>query len=141
MKEIFLAILAIVAAVNISVCALAEENALSTRATVFYFHTTFRCYSCSMIENYTKEAIEKNFKDELEEGSLSFQEVNMDDKDNQKYVRQYQLYNKAVVLSLIKEGKEVKFKNLDKIWQLVRNKQGFMDYVADEIRSLLKESL
>jgi flagellar motor protein MotB len=119
----------------------AQENKDLSIVTVFYFYTTVRCPSCSMIENYTKEAIESNFKEEFQSGRLRFEGINVDQKENQKYIQQYQLYTKAVILSLADHGEEIKFKNLDKIWQLARNKQAFMDYVVEEVRSLLKEDL
>ena len=50
----------------------------------------------------------------------------------------YQLYTKSLVLSLRKNGKEVAFKNLDKIWEYVGNKQRFQDYVRNEVSAFLK---
>jgi len=43
-------------------------------------------------------------------------------------------------LSLVKDGKEVKSKNLDKIWDLARNKQKFIDYVTGEIKEFMKDT-
>ena len=39
----------------------------------------------------------------------------------------------------MKDGKEIKSKNLDKIWQLARNKQKFIDYVTAEIKGFLED--
>jgi len=52
-------------------------------------------------------------------------------------VQDYQLYTKSVVLSLVKDGKEVKFKNLDKVWQLLRNKDKFYKYIKEETTNFL----
>lgn len=46
---------------------------------------------------------------------------------------------KSLILSVVKDGKEVKSKNLDKIWEYVWNKQRFIDYVASEINVFLKD--
>ncbi len=43
------------------------------------------------------------------------------------------------MISLVRGGKEEKFKNLTKIWEYVGNKQRFYDYVWDEIAAFLKE--
>ncbi len=44
------------------------------------------------------------------------------------------------ILSLVKDGKEIKWKNLDKIWEYVGNKQRFIDYVKSGVADFLKEA-
>ncbi len=43
----------------------------------YYFHGNVRCPTCHKMEQYTKEAIEKNFKDELANGLLVVKTVNV----------------------------------------------------------------
>ncbi len=105
----------------------------------YYFHGTFRCPACHKLEQYSKEAIEANFKNELTSGKMVFKTVNVDEKANEHFVNDYQLYTKSLVISLVRGGKEEKFKNLTKIWEYVGNKQRFYDYVWDEIAAFLKE--
>ena len=114
----------------------AQDN----RIVAYYFHGDFRCSTCYKLEQYSKEAIEANFKNELVSGKLEFRVVNTDEKGNEHYMNDYQLYTKSLVISLVKDGKEVKSKNLTKIWDYVGNKQKFFDYVTEEIRNYLKES-
>jgi len=90
------------------------------------------------MEKYSREAIETNFKDAIASGKLEFKTVNVDERANEHFVKDYQLYTKAVVLSLEKDGKEVKSKNLDQIWQLVRNKQKFIEYVTGEVNTFME---
>lgn len=120
--------------------AMAEKISSGGTVTAYYFHGAFRCPTCHKLEQYAKEAIEKNFKDALASGKLSFQIVNVESKGNEHYVRDYQLYTKAVVLSLIKNSKEIRSKNLDKIWEYVRNKDQYENYVRDEVAAFLKET-
>jgi len=105
----------------------------------YYFHGTFRCPTCHKLEQYSREAIEANFKNELTSGKMVFKTVNVDEKANEHFVNDYQLYTKSLVISLVRGGKEEKFKNLTKIWEYVGNKQRFYDYVWDEIAAFLKE--
>jgi hypothetical protein len=91
------------------------------------------------MEEYAKEAIEKNFVKELEDGRLVFKTVNVEEKENEHFVDDYQLYTKALVISQIKDEKENQYKNLTKIWEYVRNKDRFVEYVTNEIRDYLKE--
>jgi hypothetical protein len=99
-----------------------------------------RCPTCYKLEQDSKEAIEANFKDALASGKMQFRVVNIDDKGNEHYVNDYQLYTKSLILSLIRDGKEIKWKNMDKIWEYVSNKQKFMDYVKSGVADLLKEA-
>ncbi len=105
----------------------------------YYFHGSMRCATCHKLEQYSKEAVENNFKNELESGKLEFKIINVDEPSNKHFSGAYQLYTKSLVLSLVKDGKEVKYKNLDKIWEYVRDKQRFSEYVKQEIAAFLKE--
>lgn len=118
----------------------AAEAPAGGTVTAYYFHGTFRCPTCHKLEAYAKEAIENNFKNDLASGKLTFKAVNIESKGNEHYVNDYQLYTKSIVLSLTKDGKEIRSKNLDKIWEYVGNKERYENYVRDEIAALLKET-
>jgi thiol-disulfide isomerase/thioredoxin len=107
--------------------------------TVYYFHGNFRCVNCRNIEQYTREAVEKYFRKDLDAGKVVFKVVNVETKDNEHYTNDYQLYTKSVVLSLVKNGKEVKFDNLSKVWEHLGNKEAFHQYVKSEVEKYLRE--
>jgi hypothetical protein len=98
-----------------------------------------RCPNCHKLEQYSKEAIETNFKDALASGKLEFKVVNVEDKGSEHYGNDYQLYTKSLILSLVKDSKQIKWKNLDKIWEYVGNKQRYLDYVKSGVADFLKE--
>ena len=110
-----------------------------SKVIAYYFHSNARCLTCHNMEEYAKEAIEKNFIKELEDGRLVFKTVNVEEKENEHFVDDYQLYTKALVISQIKDEKESQYENLTKIWEYVRNKDRFVEYVTNEIRDYLKE--
>ncbi len=114
-----------------------EEN--ETKVIAYYFYTNYRCQSCYTIEKYTKESLEGNFEDELTSGELVFKPVNIEEKENEHFLGDYQLYTKSVVLSLVKDGEETKFKNLKKVWELLRNKDEFYKYIEEETKGFLDE--
>ena len=116
------------------------QSAEDTKVIVYYFLTNFRCASCHKIEKYTKEALEQHFKDELASGRLVFQPINIDEKENQHFIKDYRLYSKAVVLSMLTAGKEVKHKNLTKIWEYLGDKDKFYDYITSETSQFLEEA-
>jgi hypothetical protein len=115
------------------------QNAPNGRVIAYYFHGTFRCPTCTTMEQYSKEAIESNFKDALASGNLEFQAINVEDRGNEHFVNDYQLYTKSLILSLRKGGEERKSKNLDKIWEYARHKQKFITYVTEEVSKFLEE--
>ncbi len=144
MKKLFLLIMAAVALTSSVIItsskALAVEDTKGAHVVAYYFHGTMRCPTCYKLEQYSKEAIEASFKDALASGKLEFKVVNIEDKGNEHYGKDYQLYTKSLVLSLVKDGKEIKWKNMDKIWEYVGNKQKFIDYVKNGVADLLKEA-
>ena len=140
MKKIFLVILAAVAVISVSFSAFAAEDKPAAKVIAYYFHGTMRCPTCHKLEQYSKEAIETNFKEAIASGKLEFKVVNVEDKGNEHYGSDYQLYTKSLILSLVKDGKQTKWINLDKIWEYVGNKQRFVEYVKSGVADLLKEA-
>jgi len=118
---------------------LQEKTAQPNRIVAYYFHGAFRCATCYRIEQYSREAVVANFKKEMDDGKVVFKEVNVEESGNEHFTKDYQLYTKSLVISLIKDGKEVKFQNLTKVWEYVGNKQKFYDYVKSEMTNYLKE--
>ena len=116
-----------------------SKSADDTKIIVYYFLTSYRCSSCYKIEQYTKEAVEKYFGNELKSGMLVFKPMNIEKKENRHFIKDYQLYSKAVVISMINGGKEIKYKNLTKVWQYLRDKQNFYDYIKTETSKYLDE--
>jgi hypothetical protein len=144
LKKLFLILLAVAAlsssGIILSPLVQAAEDTKGAHVVVYYFHGTMRCPTCHKLEQYSKEAIGANFKDALASGKLEFKAINVEDKGNEHYGNDYQLYTKSLILSLVKDGKEMKWKNMDKIWEYVGNKQRFIDYVKSGVADLLKEA-
>lgn len=135
---IFASILSFCSFTGISALSAAEESP-ADRVIVYYFHGNYRCRNCYNIEKFSEETIGKNFRDELASGRLVFKTVNIEEKGNEHFINDYQLYTKSLVLSLIKNGQEIKSKNLIKVWKYLRNKAKFYQYIKDETANYLKE--
>ena len=59
--------------------------------------------------------------------------------ENKHYDKDYKLYAQSVILSDVKDGKELRWLNLDKIWKLLNNDKAFQEYIAKEITGYLGE--
>lgn len=104
----------------------------------YYFHRTNRCRTCRALESNAREAIEKSLADELSKGRLSIQALNVEEPSNRHFIEEYQITGPSLVLSRIEGGKEVTWKNLDQIWQLIRTPAEYQAYVANEIKSFMQ---
>jgi len=111
----------------------------TTVVNVYYFHGKVRCSTCRNMESYSREAVETYFKKEIALGKINFKAIDVEEKGNAHYVMDYKLYTKTLILSVTKNGKEVQYKNLDKIWKYARDKKMFINYVKDKISEALKE--
>ena len=109
------------------------------RVVVFYFHGYIRCVSCKKIEEYSRAAIEEGFSRELKEGKLEFSVVNVEESENRHFIRDYSLVTKSLVLVLKDGDRQVRFKNLDLVWQLLGSREQFIAYVQHEVRTFLGE--
>jgi hypothetical protein len=109
------------------------------RLVVFYFHSTARCRSCLTIERYTGEAITQCFSGLIETGEMEWRPVNTDEPGNEHYRDDYSLYTKSVVVSDLQDNEEIRWKNLDQVWQLLGNEAEFKDYIREEVEAWLED--
>jgi hypothetical protein len=108
----------------------------ATQTVVYYFHGTNRCHTCRTIEAYADESVKAAFGPELASGQLLWQPLDVDEAANEHFVKDYQLYTRSLVV--VDGSNPKRFKNLDKVWQLVGDKPAFLKYVQDEVRAFRK---
>jgi hypothetical protein len=118
----------------------APAAATSDGVVAFYFHGNTRCTTCKKIEAYADEAIHTGFAQALETNALRWRVVNVEEPENRHFIEDFQLVTRSVVLAEYRDDKVVRWKNLDKVWQLVRDKDGFTSYVQDETHEFLGAS-
>lgn len=122
------------------ICPVLAEAAqkADTKYIVYYFRTTGRCHSCIQMEKMTKETIEQDFAKDVKSGLIEFRSVDVEIPANKHYIKDYGLYTKSVIISEVKNGKEVRWKNLDQIWRKLGNKTEFSNYINQETRDFMK---
>lgn len=116
----------------------AQPAASKNKVVVYYLHGNKRCANCIAFEEYTNEAIKNGLADKLQDGSLELKVLNTDEPENAHYVTDFQLTTKAVVIVKFKDGVQTNWKNLDKIWDLVKNKEEFIKYIQTETTTFLE---
>lgn len=109
------------------------------KTVVYYFHATKRCRTCRTIESYAEEAIRTGFPDQVASGKIEWRTVNLDYPENEHFVEDYELATRTVVLVDRENGEDVRWQRLDKVWELVHDKQEFVDYIRAETNDFLAD--
>ena len=115
----------------------AQATVSQEKTIVYYFHGNMRCRTCNKIETYTKEAINAGFAKELSDDLLKIRIVNTDKSENEHFIKDFKLTNRSVVLVQKRGEKLERWKNLDRIWLLVRKKEAFQSYINEETRAFM----
>jgi hypothetical protein len=103
----------------------------------YYFHGRVRCASCVKIGNLSGKAIRDRFPEELRKGLLAFREVNIDEPENRHFIDDFGLSSQSLVIVEYRDGRQVRWKNLEKVWTLLDSEKEFLPYVQDGVSSYL----
>jgi hypothetical protein len=106
----------------------------------YYFHGNVRCPTCRSIEAYAHEAVETGFADQLASGRLTWKVVNYEAAGNEHFAEDYKVIFPTVVLVRTSGASEKEWKNLDRVWELVDDKDAFLEYVRSETATMLKKT-
>ena len=100
---------------------------------VYYFHRTIRCPTCIAMEALSKEAIETNFSEELKNNKIVWITTNIDDPNNNELAQKYDIVRSTLLVVDTKDGQELRYKKLEKIWEHIGNRDAFLTYVKNEV--------
>lgn len=110
---------------------------VEARVVAYFFYGDVHCSTCEKLENYALEALESNFAEELRSGALQWKTVDMDRREDEHFVTDFELYTKSVVLVEYENGEQVRWQNLEEIWDLVYDKPTYVDYIVSKTREFL----
>ncbi len=117
-----------------------QPPAVKNSVVVYYFHGSARCVTCRTMEKYAKEAVETSFPEALSEGLLEWRTANVQSPGNEHFISDFQLTSLSVVVERRVDGQRKEWKNLDRVWDLVRrdDRTGFVKYIRDEVQAYLE---
>jgi len=104
---------------------------------VIDFHSTHRCMTCKAIEANTKYTLKTYFANEISNGKITFQLVNVDDEKNYKMAEQFEATGTALFLNVIINGVEKHIDLTDFAFMKGMDKEAF----ATELKSKLEAEL
>jgi len=137
MKRFFLSIFIISLLFASSTLVNAQNK--KARIDVLYFHATTRCHGCLVIEENIKNSMNNLFDKQLKDSLIISSSLDFLQPENEHYQDDYKFESQTLIISIKKDGKEVKWKNLDKIWDYSSDFQKFQKYIEVEINNFLKE--
>ena len=82
--------------------------------------------------------LNEHFKEQLKTKRLVFTIINTDQPENKHFVEEYQLYTRSLIIAEFKDGKQVRWKNLTKVWNYLNDRDKFYKYVQSEIQKYLE---
>lgn len=109
------------------------------RIVVYYFHRTLRCQTCLAIEDLAEFAITQNLIVEIEQGALAWRPVNVDQEADAHFVDDFALQTQALVVAAYHEGALVRWRNLEKVWDLHQTPEAFDAYVLAAVREFIAD--
>jgi hypothetical protein len=115
----------------------AVEHLPDNALVVYYFHGDTRCPTCRTIENYSHEAVQAAFADEVAKNKLLWKVVNYEQPENSHFATEYEIVSPTVVLVRTADGQVAAWRNLMRAWELVGDRDAFADYIQNETRSML----
>lgn len=105
----------------------------------YYFHGNKRCSTCEKLESYSYEAVSSEKVHEASEVPVIWKVVNMDAPEYCHFTDDFDLYTQSLIIAEYSGESITRWKNLDEIWMLVRNKTDFLEYVTEEVCMFLRE--
>lgn len=118
-----------------------NEQAFDTSVSkieVLDFHSTHRCMTCNAIEANTKYTLDTYFSEELKDDKISFQLINVDEKENEAIAEKYQAAGTSLFLNVIKEGQETQIDLTEFAFMKGNDQEAFSADLKAKIDSELK---
>ena len=102
-----------------------------------YFHATLRCHGCIVIEDNINNSLNSIYENELKDSTIVFNSLDFLEDENKHFQDDYKFDSQTLILSKFVNGKEVKWKNLDKIWDYSGDYEKFLKYIKNEVDKFL----
>jgi hypothetical protein len=112
----------------------------ANRVDIVYFHPKVRCAACISVELRTQAVINDYFKDARDSGKLTFQDYELQDKQNATMVKKYGALGSQLFITTVKNGVE-NIKHIEEVWmpQILNDQVAFDEFMHKLISQSLKE--
>lgn len=115
-----------------------KDLASVSKIEVLDFHSTHRCMTCNAIEANTKYTLETYFSKELASDKITFQVINVDKEENEKIAEKFEASGTALILNVIKNGKEEQIDLTDFAFMNGNDQDAFSKELKTKLEAQLK---
>ena len=118
---------------------LRADSKATERVVIYQFHRRFRCEACYSLENAIKETLDTHFSTQLANDKLVYKVIDLDAVDGKKYEKRYDFFYNTVIIAMMNGDEDLKFKNIEEVWQITEDKGKLIEFVRTELEEYLKE--
>jgi len=118
-----------------------ESAAADTVVYAYYFHQTFRCFTCQSMEETAARAIRENFVPQLQAGQVVWMPVNIDKPEGKVLRQQFNARATELVLARMEGNVCQESKKLDELSELSGRPDAVSKYLVDQISAYLNPVL
>ena len=114
-----------------------NETKSANKVEVIDFHSTHRCMTCNAIEANTKFTLEEYFADELKSGKITFQSINIDEKENYAMAEKFGASGTSLFLNVIDGENETQINLTNLAFKKGKDKEAFSKELKRKIEKQL----
>jgi hypothetical protein len=116
-----------------------EAKANLPTVLIYNFHVTNRCASCIAIEDATTKTLNTYFANEVKQGRIKRQTLNVDDVANKTISEKYQAFGSGLFVTRVFKGKETTADLTGDGFKYAKNKEvRFIEILKNKITEYLK---
>jgi len=115
------------------------DSSIQDQVIVYQFHRRFRCTSCYDLEALIQNTLDTHYPEDLKSGKLIFRVIDLDAEGNEHFPTDYDFFYNTVIVVDVKGGKDSRFKNLVKLWEIYEDKESASDFLRTEVEEYLNE--
>lgn len=104
----------------------------------YYLHGQKRCNTCNKIETYSHEALQATLSEKTAQDVMVWKTINFEEPGNEHFIADFDLYAHSLVLVEYENSEISRYKNLEQVWDLVGDKEAFLEYVESEMQIFLE---
>lgn len=104
---------------------------------IVYFHRANRCSGCIWAEDATTNTLNTYFAEELENGDIEYQIINLQDDDNSDIVDKYNAHSSSLFINEVKDGTD-NIEEISGIWTKLHRDDAFTELVKTSIEAHLE---
>jgi len=116
-----------------------DMKIVANKIEVIDFYSTHRCVTCKAIEASAKYTIDTYFLEEIENGTVVFKTVNVDDEENYTIAENFEATGTALFLNVVKNGEEMHIDLTEFAFSKGRDKEAFSEELKAKIEAELKK--